>query len=74
MSSAGITRETRLKQNRRYQPANMPGKGVGLGALGNGTAAYETVSVSPNEIISPLFGLKDLVTSFGENTVILVVS
>lgn len=50
----------------------MPGKGVGLGVLGNGTAAYETVSVSPNEISSPLFGLKDLAISFTENMVILV--
>lgn len=37
----------------------MPGKGVGLGDLGNGTAACETVCAPPKEIISPLFGLKD---------------
>lgn len=61
MSSAGMTWGTKLKQNRRYQPANMPGKRVGLGDLGSGTAACETVWVSPKEIISPLCGLTGLV-------------
>lgn len=61
MSSAGTTWETKLKQNRRYQPVKTPRKGVGLGELGNGTVACDTVCVSPKEIISPLFVLKDLV-------------
>lgn len=61
MSSAGTTWETKLKQNRGYQPVKMPGKGVGLANLGNGTVACDTVCVSPQKRISPLFGLKDLV-------------
>lgn len=65
--------KAKTEQEQPVQPANMPGKGVGLGVLGNGTAAYETVSVSPNEIISPLSGLKDLLMPFGENMVKLVV-
>lgn len=62
MTSAGTTWDliTKPKQNRRYQPVRMPGKGVEQGDLGNETVACETVCVSPKEIISTLFGLKDL--------------
>lgn len=63
---------SKAKREQETAASKQAWEGSGLGVLGNGTAAYETGSVSPNEITSPLFGLKDLLISFRENMVTLV--